>query len=178
MEQKELIGICIDIRKSTKLVNEKGLEKAAKLIINFIEQIYKELQKVKNIENRARHQGDGVLISLPIKDNEKVFNHVKDLLKNILPIIKNEKNFDVGIGIDLGLSIEERIEGSPHRDKTLIVGNSLSTSVKVCSQVPFRNGLNNKYYIKATKSFLSKANWEEDQLKWNAKKTMAFVNFL
>lgn len=183
MEIKKLIGICIDIRKSTKMVEELGLEETTIKIKTFIEKIYSKLQKQQSLYNRARHQGDGILLTLPTNDDEKAFDKVRDFLIDILPIIKEneEGGMDVGVGLDYGDSIEVKIENSPHSDKSLIVGNSISTSVKICSQVPFVHNNGNKYFIKGSNEFLNNSGWsgwDEPEIKWNAKKTMGFVEFI
>lgn len=178
--KKKLIGICIDIRKSTKMVEKFGLKETTIKIKNFIEEIYRKLQKRQSLYKRARHQGDGILFTLPTEDDEKAFDKVKDFLIDILPIIKEAKKqgMDVGIGLDYGDSIEEKIENSPHSDKSLIVGHSISTSVKICSQVPFLHSNGNTYFIKGSREFLNNSNWDEDEIKWNAKKTMGFVELI
>ncbi len=97
-----------------------------------------------------------------------------------MPILEKHDNLGVhaGVGLDYGDSIEVNIENSPHTDKSLIVGNSISTSVKICSQVPFDHIDGNRYFIKASSGFLDNSDWGEKEIKWNAKKIMGFVKFI
>ncbi len=83
MKIKKLIGICIDIRKSTKMVEEFGLKKTTTLIKKFIEEIYGELQKRQKLYDRARHQGDGILLTLPTEDDKQAFETVRSFLIDI-----------------------------------------------------------------------------------------------
>ncbi len=159
------------------MVDDFGLKKTTELIKDFIEKIYSKLQKYPSLYNRARHQGDGILLTLLTEDDKKAFEKVRCFLIDIMPIIESF-DVDVGVGLDYGDSIEVKIENSPHTDKSLVVGNSISTSVKICSQVPFKHNDGNKYFIKGSKEFLIASEWDEDEIKWNAKKTMGFVKFI
>lgn len=180
---RKLIGICIDIRKSTKMVDELGLEKTTELISSFIEKVYSCLQKYESLQKRARHQGDGILITLHTKDDENAFNKVKSFISELSTIILEHTTeyFKVGVGLDYNDSIETRIRNSPSGDYSLVVGNSLSTSVKICSQVPFTFPNSDIYFIKASKKYIDASNWKEDEqintIHLNSKNTMAFIAF-
>lgn len=182
-EIRKLIGICIDIRKSTKMVDEFGLEETTELISSFIEDVYSCLQNYESLQKRARHQGDGILITLHTKDDENAFNKVKSFISELSNIILEHTTeyFKVGVGLDYNDSIETKIKYSPKEDKSLVVGNSLSTSVKICNQVPFTFLNSHIYFIKASKKYMDASNWKEDEqienIYFNSKKTMAFIAF-
>lgn len=180
MKKIDLIGLCIDVRNSTKMIAEFDLKETFEIISSFITDIYKILNKPDNkiFKDRSIHQGDGVIITMPLENDEK-FKKTLKLVIDLEKIIKRgtKPNFKIGMSLDFDNCIEGRVKETPYDEENLIIGNSISRATKICSQVPFKRNLET-FVIKASKEFVSKSkitNDERFKVDKNAKGTMYFI---
>lgn len=176
---------CIDMRKSSNLIDNNGMETSVKIHKAFMTIVARAV-----IENGGRirsFNGDGLLALWANNGSNDVALAVKTglttkyLLKNNFGSFFNRYNVDFGIGIDIGDMYTIRVGNQKNNDENdlVFVSKSVNFATKISNQLnkPYNIGISNEAYNRLPDNMRNNSNmynsikWDTGSIKWKDNQT-------